>query len=63
MKTILLTAVSALLLAFGGCATNVSPEDYAAAKERRAQRASVCAQSTVFKCEAVAPADVAQAGR
>ena len=52
MKAILLTAVSALLLAFGGCATNVTAEDYAAAKERRAQRASLCAQTNVFKCEA-----------
>lgn len=55
MKAIVVAAVSVLMLAFGGCATNVSPEEYAAAKERRAQRASLCAQSNVFKCEAVSP--------
>lgn len=40
MKAVLILAASVVTLVFGGCAS-VSPEDYAAAKERKADRGSV----------------------
>lgn len=54
MKAVFMIFVAVSTLAFGGCATGVSDKEYATAKERRAQRASLCAQTSVFKCEAVA---------